>query len=42
MKVVTSALRIGRLYPQEIPQYSFLLEDESTVGPSGGQKDHVN
>jgi len=28
-----SALRTGRLYPQEIPWYSFLLEAESTPGP---------
>jgi len=28
-----SALRTGRLYPQEIPWYSFMLEAESTPGP---------
>jgi len=33
-----SALRIGRLYPQEI----FLLEAESTSGPQCGLKDYVN
>ena len=43
MKVATlSALRIGRLYPQKIPCYSFLLEAESTSGPSSGRKDYVN
>jgi len=28
-----SALRTGRLYPQEMSWYSFLLEAESTPGP---------
>ena len=43
MKVATlSALRIGRLYPQEIPCYLFLLEAESTPGPKCGRKDYVN
>jgi hypothetical protein len=31
--VIMSALRAGRLYPQQIFRYSFLLEAESTPGP---------
>jgi hypothetical protein len=37
--VKLSALRIGRLYPQEGFWCSFLLEAESTSGPQCDRKD---
>ena len=44
MKVVRlSALRTGRLYSlRKFSLYSFLLEAESTPGPTCSQKDYVN
>src|SRR5215469_16469437 len=34
-----SALRTGRLYPQGIPRYSFLLEADANPRPWCGRKD---
>jgi hypothetical protein len=43
MQVVRwSALRIGRIYPQEIFIVIILLEADSTPGPQRGRKDYVN
>jgi hypothetical protein len=43
MKVVKlSALLTGRLHPQEISWYSFLLKAEPTPGPQCGRKDYVH
>jgi len=41
MVVRLSALRTGRLHPQEITWYSFLLEAESNPGLYGDRKDYV-
>jgi hypothetical protein len=41
VKVVRSASRTGRLYPQECSWYSFSLGAESTPGPWNGRKDYV-
>ena len=41
MKVVRSASRTGRLYPQECSWYSFSLGAESTSGPWYVQKEYA-